>query len=514
MTTIDKILQKLSFEKIAGQTIIGYLDEAKSLEELEKTVIENSLSGLVIGKSFLTSFKNPGDSLSKLADKYKRAFGFSLILAAEHEGGNCNVVPSPSTELPSFMGIGATGDSKSAYLAGYLTALELRTLGINANLAPVANLYPYSAGPEENSFGDDPDEVSEYVSSYVRGLRNGGILSFVKYFPRRFFEQRDETLESLSKLHKRDFKPFQTAFKTGVEGVMIGHAPLPAVDDSNTPSFLSYRVIEKIVKRGMGFRNMVIADISNEDNGLEPDRAVAMALKAGNHAVVPTRRIGDLQDILSSIVDRAEKDKDLRNRIVDGATEVLSFKLRKLEKFKRAPEKTRGSRVNKERAWKIFVKSIAIISGVEELPLRWIGRPMLAFTNRLRKLLEDSDGRKIGEVSREELGEVQLLEDVEELSGKRLVEIYRSCSSNTLLVMLIYNAYEDKKGVLTLKKLTEFFRESVVVSFGSPRDLSLFSDAKICVAAFTPSLIALKAVFRILRGRLKPYGKLPVKILK
>lgn len=517
MTTLEKIVQKLPFNKIVGQTLIGYAEDVKSFEELKKIVLENALGGLIIGRSVLSSLKPSRGDLKELADSYRKAFGFSPILAAEHEGGRLEGLPPPATELPSPMGVSATGDTKSAYIVGYITALELRTLNINTNLAPVANLYPYGceAGSEENSFGEDPEEVSDYVLSYIRGLRNGGVLSFAKYFPRRFYGQRDEALESLSKLYKKEFKPFQMAFKSGVEGIVIGHAPLPAVDSVSTPSSFSPRVVEKIVKREMGFKNILLTDHSDDKEILDkfdPEEAAIKSLEAGNHLVVPSKRIEDLHEALNSIIEKTGKNKDLYNRIRNSALEVLSFKLRKLEKFKKTPEKTRGSLVNQAKAWKIFLKSITIIKGVEELPLRWVSKPMVVVTNGFNELLEEADRKRLRDVLKEVLKEFSLLEYLEETPSKKLSEIYRNTPGNTLLIILAYNVWGSRKEVSVLEKLIEFFRESVAISFGSPRDLTLLSDAKVCVAAFTPSVTAVKASLKALMDKSKPSGRLPVKI--
>jgi len=509
MTTLDRIIQKTSFEKIAGQTVMGYVDEIKSFDQLEETVLGNALGGLIIGRRALSGIKNPGSSLKELAASYRRTLGFSLILAAEHDGKGFEDLYPPITELPSQMGLGATGELKSAYIAGYVTALELRTLSINTNLAPVANLYSPEMG--EACFGDDPDEVSSYVVSYIRGLRNGGVLSFVKYFPGRHGGEP----EDLNKLFKRDFKPFQQAFKSGVEGVVIGHRALPAVESIDMPSSLSPKIVEKMVKREMGFKSLLMTDYLDDKQVLEKfdlQEAALKALRAGNHIIVPSRRIEKTREVLSSIIEKAMGDKDLYERVRSSALEVLSFKLKKFEKFKKTPEKTRGSIINRTKAWKIFVRSISMVKGGDELPLRWLGKPLIVITEKLEEQLKESGRRILEEVLGEELGEFTLLECLEEASSKKLGEIYRSTPSNTLLMILAYNAYENRKESSMLKKLVEFFRESVVISLGAPQDLSLLNSAKMCVAAFTPSITAVKAALKVLKGKFKPAGKPPIKI--
>ncbi len=512
MVTLERIVQRTPFEKIAGQTVMGYVNEVKNFSELEKIVLDNALSGVIIGRKALSGLKNPGYLLKELAASYRRALGFSLIIAAEHEGKGLEGLHPPLTELPSQMGVSATGEVKSAYMTGYVTALELRTLSINTNLAPVANLY--SPGMGENCFGDEPDEVSGYVVSYIRGLRNGGVLSFVKYFPGRL-EKHGGEAEDLNGLLRRDFKPFQQAFKSGVEGVVIGHSPLPAAGDVDTPSSLSPKVVERIVKREMGFKNLLVTDYLDDkqvSENFDLEEAVVKALKAGNHIVVPSRRMEKTQEVLNSILEKAKGDRSLYERIRSSALEVLSFKLRKFEKFKKTPEKTRGSIINRTKAWKIFIRSITLVKGVEELPLRWLGKPLVVVTGKFEDQLGEPGRIALEEVLREELGGFNLLERFEEISGKKLGEIYRSTPSNTLLLALAYNTQENRRELSMLKKLVEFFRESIVISLGAPEDLPQLSSAKICVAAFTPSLTAVKAALKVLKGKFKPAGKTPIKI--
>jgi len=517
MTTLEKIIRRLPLRKIIGQTVIGYVKDADSLGEFKNIALENALGGLIISREALSGTRNIGRELKDLAELYKKAYGFSIILASEHEGGRLGRLPSPSTEIPSPMGISATGDRKSAYIAGYITALELRTLSINVNLAPAANLFPHETtrGFKENIFGEDPDEVSEYVASYVRGLKNGGVLSFVKYFPRRFFDQRDKSLESLGELYKRDFKPFQAAFKMGADGVVIGHAPLPAVDSVNTPSSLSPKVVEKVVKRELGFKNMLLTDCLDcveQLFNISIEKAVVAALRAGNHIVVLSSEEGVVEDALDKILEEAEKDGAFGDRVREAALEVLGFKLRKLDKFKKTPEKTRGSRVNRTRAWKLFLRSIAVVKGVGELPLRFLGKPLVILANRLNSLLEEQEKKTLMQTLEEELNGFELLEHVDELSNRRLNELYRNTPGNTLLMLLTYNMRGEDREIFVLKRLVGFFKENVVISLGSPEDLEFFNEAKICVAAFTPSISAVKAAFKVLRSRSLSPGSLPVRI--
>lgn len=510
-TTLEKIVQKMPFEKIVGQTVMGYIDEAKNFDDLKEVVVENALSGLVLSSRSLSG-QDPDSLLKELATSYRRALSLQIILAAENGSEGFEGISPQVTELPSQMAMGATGEEKSAYTAGYVTALELRSLGINASLTPIANLYSSEMG--ENCFGDDPDEVSSYVVSYIRGLRNGGVSSFVKYFPGKPFDKR-EGEQDLEILLKHDFKPFRQAFKFGVEGVVIGHSPLPAVKAVDTPSSLSHKVIEYVVKRKMGFRNILMTDFLDDERILKEfdlEEAAVKALKAGNHIIMPSRSIEKTQEVLRSIIERTREDEDLNEKVRNSALEVMSFKLRRFVKFKRTPKKTRGSIINRSKAWKIFIQSIAPVKGSDEFPLRWLGKPLVVVTKRLGERLGKSGRMALEKVLREELGGLSVLDGLEGFSSKKVEEIYRSIPSNTLLIILSYNTHEDGGELPILKKLVSFFRESVVISLGSPEDLTTLNSAKICIAAFTPGATAVKAALKVLKGEFKPMGRLPIKM--
>jgi len=73
MTTLERIVQRTPFEKIVGQTVMGYVNEIRSFSELEKMVLDNALSGLIIGRRALSGVKNPGSSLKELATSYRRS---------------------------------------------------------------------------------------------------------------------------------------------------------------------------------------------------------------------------------------------------------------------------------------------------------------------------------------------------------------------------------------------------------------------------------------------------------
>src|SRR5207253_282350 len=121
-------------------------------------------------------------------------------------------------------------------------AIEARALGINHLLAPVAdvNVDPKNPVINARSFGEDPAEVSRYVTAFIRGARGEGVLTTAKHFPGHGDTHVDShrSLPVLDvdreRLERVELVPFRAAIAAGVDAVMPGHLHVPALDP--TPS--------------------------------------------------------------------------------------------------------------------------------------------------------------------------------------------------------------------------------------------------------------------------------------
>ena len=62
---------------------------------------------------------------------------------------------------------------------------ELLAVGVNMNLAPVADLETNPANPiiARRSFGSDPVLVSPVLTAFIDGMQSVGVLATAKHFP-------------------------------------------------------------------------------------------------------------------------------------------------------------------------------------------------------------------------------------------------------------------------------------------------------------------------------------------
>lgn len=177
-------------------------------------------------------------------------------------------LPESCINVPGSMALAATGDPETTYLAGKLTGEELRSLGVNFNLAPSVDVNCNPANPiiGVRSYGDTPATVAKYAAGMIRGLQDGGVLCLAKHFPGHGDTSLDShlTLPCVDKprdeLERMELAPFRAAIADGVPAIMTAHILFPALDDSGVPATMSRRIVTGLLRGEMSFTGLVTSD--------------------------------------------------------------------------------------------------------------------------------------------------------------------------------------------------------------------------------------------------------------
>src|SRR5436853_147305 len=111
------------------------------------------------------------------------------------------------------------------YRCGRATAAELALVGINLNFAPVLDVNSNTANPiiGDRAFGAEPGQVIDISSSWMRGLRDGGIIPCGKHFPGHGDTETDSHLalpvveKSLDALKTVELPPFAHACSAKIQ---------------------------------------------------------------------------------------------------------------------------------------------------------------------------------------------------------------------------------------------------------------------------------------------------------
>src|SRR5881394_3245935 len=216
---------------------------------------------------------------------------------------------------------------------GKITALEARAVGVHWIYAPGADVNNNPGNPIINtrSFGEDPTRVAEFVSEFVRGVRENGGLATAKHFPGHGDTAADSHIDlpvihaDRARLDQLELVPFRAAISVQVGSVMTGHLNVPALEpDPNTPATLSHNILTNLLRNQLGYQGLIVTD-AMDMGGITvryaPGEAAVRAVAAGVDALlmtpVPDAALEALQEaVKSGRISKERLDESVR-RILD-----------------------------------------------------------------------------------------------------------------------------------------------------------------------------------------------------
>jgi beta-glucosidase-like glycosyl hydrolase len=277
----------LTPEQKAGQFLGTTLAGLSRDEELDLWLGERAVGLLVLYRDAMHPVEN--HRIRQAAERHART-GLRPILATDQEGGF--VVRYDAAALPSPMALGATGSETLAFRAGRFTACSLKTMGVDANFAPVLDLgSPAESGIGTRSFGGDAASVGRLGVAYIRGLSGAGVLAIGKHFPGQGFADADphfalsRSPRTAGQMWKEDLRPFAEAIRAGLDGVMTAHVSYPAwAERGEVPASLSREILTTTLRGRLGFEGLVVTDaIQMGGLGRDPDAGelAVRAIEAG-----------------------------------------------------------------------------------------------------------------------------------------------------------------------------------------------------------------------------------------
>ena len=256
-----------------------------------KTALEaHAVGGLFYNASNIQSESQLQEMLSGTVNmsKYRLFFAVEELGGADHsqvsKAGLSDAKASPTE-------IGAANDTQAAYDAGTSIGASLGNLGFNTNWGPCADLLiSEDSFVKDIAYGSDPAQVSELLTSMVKGLKDGGIYSCLRFFPGEGSVSEDPAAgmavseRSTEELYAAEMTVYHAGIEAGAEMVLVGNASYPNVTGDNTPACLSPTVIGTLLRQELGFNGIVIAGPLNEAAVTEyysPGEACVNAVAAG-----------------------------------------------------------------------------------------------------------------------------------------------------------------------------------------------------------------------------------------
>ncbi len=284
----------------------------QSLNGEEREMLRHPAAGAVI--LFSRNYESP-EQIAGLIQSI-RALRPQLLIAVDHEGGRVQRFRPGFTRLPpaAFYAEHLDGEEllQTLYTAGWLMAVELRSVGVDFSFAPVLDV---DSGISEiigdRSFSRDPEKAGEYALNFALGMKRAGMAAVGKHFPGHGAVALDshlalpEDLRPYEEIANRDLLPFRKLIAQGLEGVMPAHVVYRAVDEM--PAGFSRRWIGGVLRGELGFSGAVFSDDLSMAGAAViasdyPERAW-LAIEAGCDMVLVCNQPEALGAVLESLED-------------------------------------------------------------------------------------------------------------------------------------------------------------------------------------------------------------------
>jgi beta-N-acetylhexosaminidase len=254
-----------------------------------RRLVAGGLGGVVLFARNIRDHEQLAELTSAL-----RAERPELLVAIDEEGGDVTrLEAAKGSSFPGNLALGAVDDLELTRRVAAAIGGELASVGVNLDLAPVADVIVDPANPivGVRSFGSDAQLVARHVGAFVEGVQGVGVAACAKHFPGHGETVEDSHLElptahaDRETLERRALPPLAAAVGAGVRSVMTGHIRFPAFDEE--AATLSGPVIG-LLRSELGFDGLVLTDALEMQAisgtvGLE--EGAVRALEAGADAV-------------------------------------------------------------------------------------------------------------------------------------------------------------------------------------------------------------------------------------
>lgn len=330
---IEDLLASMTTEEKVGQLFFVRCPESGAVEDISTY---HPGGYLLFGRDFQDK---TADDVIQTIRAYQSAAeadtGIALLIGVDEEGGTVVRVSSNphlrGSKFQSPQKLLAAGGTEALVADAADKDALLKALGINVNLAPVADV---STDPADfiydRTCGLDAAGTADCVAAVVGQMAADGMGSVLKHFPGYGNNVDTHTgiavdQRSLESFRQSDFLPFAAGIDAGdgTAAVLVSHNILTAVDDS-LPASLS-PAVHDLLRTELSFPGVAMTDDLAMDAvaAYSEDGAVAvMALQAGNDLIITT----DYRTQIPKVIEAVENGTVSMETVDTACRRVLEWK--------------------------------------------------------------------------------------------------------------------------------------------------------------------------------------------
>ncbi|MCR5193444.1 MAG: serine hydrolase [Bacteroidales bacterium] len=305
-----------------------------SMNKKQKKQFEKNFTHIKVGG--VCFFKGTATAQIEQTRRYQHLSEIPLMVTIDGEWG-LGMRLTDCYSFPRQMLMGALSSANDTLIAemGEEIGKQCRKMGIHVNFAPVCDINNNPLNPVIGcrSFGENKVRVARKSDIYARAMQKQGIIAVGKHFPGHGDTEADSHLElpvinhSKKEVDSIDLFPFRRLVKGGIRGMMIAHLQVNAYDNRrNMPSSLSERIVNPLLRKGMGFDGLIFTDgidMKAVANNYKDGEGAIRALKAGCDVILLPI---DVEKTMDAVVKAAHEDEEFALIIEERCRRILREK--------------------------------------------------------------------------------------------------------------------------------------------------------------------------------------------
>ena len=251
-----------------GQKLIAGFPGYEMNRDFIDAVREYKIGNIILFSRNIKDWVQLKNLCMQIAELVKGETGEDPFIMIDQEGGGVSRIADAQMNVPGQMALAGTADPQMVSRAAEITAQELRSCGINMNLAPVMDINSNPDNPiiGARSYGEDAETVARYGVCAVEGYRKEKVACCLKHFPGHGDTAVDSHLglpivnKSLEDLARNELIPFQKGMEAGAPAIMTTHILFPQIESAKIPATMSRAIISGLLREKMGYKGMIISD--------------------------------------------------------------------------------------------------------------------------------------------------------------------------------------------------------------------------------------------------------------
>src|SRR4051794_12131448 len=324
-----------TLEQLLGQKLVVTMDGKTPSASLLSRARRGQIGGVIIHSWNFTSTESLRSVTSRLQQAAAAGGRPPLLVGVDQEGGPVKTISwIPPSISPRQLG--ALHSGTRAERQGQATGRALRSLGVNVDFAPIADVpgspssFLYRQGRTWSFAWHTTARMSGW---FAIGLGQSGVIASAKHFPGLGLAARDTDRNVVRITAARaelasGLKPFRTAIADRVPLIMLSNALYTAYDGGSSAGW-SRAIGTKLLRKRLGFGGATITDSLDgaaDARHVSTAGLATRAAQAGTDLLLLTGSERASQSVYRSLLQAAGSGRIDHARLLGSYERILTLK--------------------------------------------------------------------------------------------------------------------------------------------------------------------------------------------